>query len=163
MVREFVRISFVTNYMLGSRRGATCRCCSEEVAVITRTAAITIPVTDQDQAVRFFVDVLGMEVRADEPMGPGARWIELAPPGAQTPIVPYTWFEQFGDRPGTYSRLVLECTDIAETYASLCEKGVSFEGPPFATPGGTFARFTDPFGNSFTLKEADKAAEEGTP
>jgi predicted enzyme related to lactoylglutathione lyase len=53
---------------------------------ITKLANVIIPVADQDAAVRFYTETLGLQMRVDMPMGPGARWIEVAPAGADTPI-----------------------------------------------------------------------------
>ena len=41
---------------------------------------IGVPVTDQDRALRFYVDTLGFETRLDVPTGHGKRWIVVAPP-----------------------------------------------------------------------------------
>jgi len=49
--------------------------------VITGLHAVGIPVTDQERALAFY-RALGFETRLDVPMGEGARWIEVAPPGA---------------------------------------------------------------------------------
>jgi lactoylglutathione lyase len=49
---------------------------------ITGLHTVGIPVTDQDRAVAFYVDTLGLGLRLDRPLGDGARWIEVAPPGA---------------------------------------------------------------------------------
>ena len=51
-----------------------------------RSADGSVPVTDQDRALAFYVDTLGFERRLEFPMGEGARWIELAPAGAATTI-----------------------------------------------------------------------------
>ena len=48
---------------------------------ITGLHTVGIPVTDQDRALAFY-EALGFETRLDVPMGEGARWIEVAPPGA---------------------------------------------------------------------------------
>ena len=53
---------------------------------ITDVRTVGVPVTQQDRALEFYVDRLGFEKRLDVPMGPGARWIEVAPPGARTSI-----------------------------------------------------------------------------
>lgn len=50
---------------------------------ITHASFVTLPVTDQDRALRFYRDVLGFEVTADLDMPPG-RWLQVAPKGAQT-------------------------------------------------------------------------------
>jgi lactoylglutathione lyase len=49
--------------------------------VITGLHTIGVPVTDQDRALAFY-RALGFETRLDVPTGEGARWIEVAPPGA---------------------------------------------------------------------------------
>jgi predicted enzyme related to lactoylglutathione lyase len=54
---------------------------------VSKIANVIVPVADQDRAVQFYAEVLGLEKRVDVPFGDGNRWIELAPPGAETPIV----------------------------------------------------------------------------
>lgn len=47
---------------------------------IRKILIISIPVSDQQRALRFYRDVLGMEVvRDSEFMHESARWIELRP------------------------------------------------------------------------------------
>ena len=53
---------------------------------ITDLRTVGVPVTQQDRALEFYVELLGFEKRLDVPMGQGARWIEVAPPGARTTI-----------------------------------------------------------------------------
>ena len=48
--------------------------------MLTRIGTITVQVTDQDKALDFYTQKLGFEKRADQPMGPEQRWIEVAPP-----------------------------------------------------------------------------------
>ena len=55
--------------------------------MITNIAVTGVFVSDEDTALDFYVNKLGFEKRADEPMGDGMRWIEVAPPGAVTRIV----------------------------------------------------------------------------
>jgi lactoylglutathione lyase len=47
---------------------------------------IGVPVTSQDRALEFYVGTLGFTKRLDVPMGPGSRWIEVAPEGAGTSV-----------------------------------------------------------------------------
>ena len=49
---------------------------------ITGLHTVGIPVTDQDQAVEFFVTRLGFEKRLDVRMGESFRWVTVAAPGA---------------------------------------------------------------------------------
>jgi len=53
---------------------------------ITGVRAISIPVNDQEAALRFYVDTLGFSVLRDNPTPNGGRWIELAP-GKDNPVV----------------------------------------------------------------------------
>ena len=57
--------------------------------MLTSVGTITVQVTDQDKALEFYTQKLGFEVRTDQPTGPDQRWIEVAPPGAQTRILLY--------------------------------------------------------------------------
>jgi lactoylglutathione lyase len=47
---------------------------------IDEVRTIGVPVTDQDRAISFYVDILGFEKRLDVPIGQGKRWIVVAPP-----------------------------------------------------------------------------------
>ena len=53
---------------------------------VSKLANVIIPVADQDRALQFYTESLGLEKRADVPFGDGNRWIEVAPSGADTPI-----------------------------------------------------------------------------
>ena len=53
---------------------------------ITQSGTVAVPVSDQDQALEFYVDKLGFEKRIDARSARGDRWIEVAPPGAATTI-----------------------------------------------------------------------------
>ena len=47
---------------------------------------VTIPSTDQDRSIEFYVDTLGFEKRTDVPFGNGYRWVEVYPPTGTTVI-----------------------------------------------------------------------------
>ena len=53
---------------------------------ISRVHTVAIPVTDQGRALAFYQETLGFEVRRDATFGAGQRWIEVAPPGAETTV-----------------------------------------------------------------------------
>jgi catechol 2,3-dioxygenase-like lactoylglutathione lyase family enzyme len=59
---------------------------SERTTRITRVGTVIVPVSDQDRALEFYVGTLGFEVRLDGTYGEGERWIEVAPPGADTTV-----------------------------------------------------------------------------
>src|SRR5919201_375691 len=53
---------------------------------LRKVANVIITVNDQDRAVEFYTEKLGMEKRVELSFGPGFRWIEVAPAGADTSI-----------------------------------------------------------------------------
>jgi hypothetical protein len=44
---------------------------------VSKTANVIVPVADQDRALRFYTEALGLEKRVDVPFGEGNRWIEV--------------------------------------------------------------------------------------
>jgi catechol 2,3-dioxygenase-like lactoylglutathione lyase family enzyme len=57
------------------------------MTMTTRVLSVTIPVADQDKALRFYTDVLRCELRADIEVWPGARLVEVVPPGSNVGLV----------------------------------------------------------------------------
>jgi len=118
---------------------------------ITHLQIVSVPVSDQDRARVFYVDTLGFELRADNPMGPGQRWVQVAPPGAQTGLTLVTWFESMPA--GSLKGLVLECDDILATHKELAKRGIAFSGPITQESWGIYAAFDDPDGNAWVQME----------
>ncbi|MET9089020.1 VOC family protein [Streptomyces sp. NPDC004237] len=125
---------------------------------ITHASFVTLPVTDQDRALRFYRDVLGFEVTADLEMPPG-RWLQVAPRGAQTVFTlsgpgmgrgsggaP----QKSGAEPGSARGIMLVTTDVDADCARLAEAGTDVRGPD-AFPWGRMASFRDPDGNGLML------------
>jgi catechol 2,3-dioxygenase-like lactoylglutathione lyase family enzyme len=114
---------------------------------------VSIPVRDQETAKRFYHEVVGFEVLIDQPFMSGARWIELAPAGAQTTIALVTWFENM--RPGGVTGLVLETDDIDGDAALLDGRGLEISAIEPA-PWGRYATFSDPDGNGWVLQQSER-------
>ena len=53
----------------------------------TRVLSVSIPVVDQDAAIRFYTEVLGCELTVDTEVWPGARLVEVLPPGSDVALV----------------------------------------------------------------------------
>jgi lactoylglutathione lyase len=120
--------------------------------MITRARSVGLYVKDQDRALDFFVNRLGFHKLVDHPMGPEGRWIEVAPPGAQTVFVLFTPTDQT-DRIGTFSNVVFACDDIHKTHRELSEKAVEFVDAPADLGWGLWATFKDPDGNVYGLTQ----------
>ena len=118
--------------------------------MILRAKSVGIFVEDQAVALEFYTRKLGFEVRSDRPMGPDARWLEVAPPGAETTLALYTPPGEEA-RIGDSGSIIFECEDVRSTYEKLRGRGVHFTQEPATMPGGTFAEFVDPDGNEFVL------------
>ena len=113
---------------------------------------VGIYISDPDQAIDFYVSKLGFEKRNDVPMGEGMRWIEVAPPGAQTAIVLAKGYGPDQDRIGKFTGYIFATDDIQTTYETLKSRGVHFTEPPRVESWGKWAQFVDQDGNEFGLK-----------
>jgi lactoylglutathione lyase len=126
--------------------------------MLTNIGTITVQVTDQDKALEFYTQKLGFEKRSDEPMGANQRWIEVAPPGAQTRILLYkatpeapgaASYREAQANIGKPTGMVLEVDDIEATFAQLKANGVSIEQEPQKQPWGWWGVFADQDGNTY--------------
>ena len=118
---------------------------------VTHVQVLSVPVSDQDRARDFYVDTLGFDLIADYPMGPGGRWVQVAPKGAATTLTLVTWFPTMP--PGSLKGLVLETDDLDGDVTSLRERGVAFaDGGIQLAPWGRYATFDDPDGNGIALQ-----------
>jgi catechol 2,3-dioxygenase-like lactoylglutathione lyase family enzyme len=116
---------------------------------ITSVQLFSLPVADQDRARDFYVGKLGFDLISDTQMGPGMRWLQVAPPGAATSITLVTWFPTMpaGSTKGT----VLETDDLDGDVARLGADGVRI-GEIESQPWGRFVTFDDPDGNGIVLQ-----------
>lgn len=122
--------------------------------MITNIRTVGVYVSDQETTRRFYTEVLGFEIRADRSMGRQGRWLEVAPPGAQSRIVIYPR-AKMQDWESRKPSLVLGCRDVEADYQRLSGLGVHFTQTPTKMKWGAFATFTDPDGNEFVLAEGD--------
>ena len=122
--------------------------------MISNIRTVGVYVSDQDAALRFYTEALGFEVRADLSMGRQGRWLEVAPPGAQSRIVIYPR-EMMQDWDRRKPSVVFGCEDVDAEYRRLSGLGVKFSQRPTRMKWGSFGIFVDPDGNEFVLAEGD--------
>ncbi len=115
---------------------------------------VSIPVSDQDRARRFYVDRLGFDLVSDRPYGEGLRWLEVRPHGSTTSFTLVTWFDSMPA--GSLQGTVFETSDVHSAHKELLDRGVEFEHEPRAESWGTYTTFADPDGNSFLLSQAPR-------
>jgi catechol 2,3-dioxygenase-like lactoylglutathione lyase family enzyme len=89
---------------------------------IADVGGVAVPVSDQELAVRFYVDRLGFEVRRDVPMGDGGRWLQVAPPGGTVPVALVGAGE--GTPVGVDTGITFATTDAETDHAALVWRGV---------------------------------------
>jgi predicted enzyme related to lactoylglutathione lyase len=125
---------------------------NEEGGVVTGVRTVAVPVSDQDGALRFYTDVLGLTVRRDAAVAElGGRWIEVAADGVDTSLalVPAT-----DTRPGGIATGIrLGTLDATALHRRLSERGASV-GELLQWPGvPTMFEFSDPDGNTLVVVE----------
>jgi len=116
---------------------------------------VSIPVMDQDRALRFYTEKLGFKVATDQQMGLDQegrrqRWIELMIPGADTKLALFTPPGQ-ESRVGGFQPMTFWCDDVFATAEQMKKKGVELAAEPKKEIWGTMAKFKDPDGNEFVF------------
>jgi catechol 2,3-dioxygenase-like lactoylglutathione lyase family enzyme len=111
---------------------------------ITQVGTVIVPVSDQDRAIEFYTQTLGLELRTDVPYGEGDRWVDVAPQGADTTIalVP----PQQGQSVGVPLNLGLTTEDVEGDHAALKEAGADVDD---------IIRAGDPVPDMFFLRDQD--------
>jgi catechol 2,3-dioxygenase-like lactoylglutathione lyase family enzyme len=130
-------------------------------------------VHDQDEALAFYTEKLGMEVRADVtlPEMGDFRWLTVGPPGQEDvaitlmaiPGPPVMDAETADDVRNLMSKgfagtVFLTTDDVHASYEELKSRGVEFTETPEERPYGIDSGFRDPSGNSFRLTQVRELA-----
>jgi predicted enzyme related to lactoylglutathione lyase len=118
---------------------------------LTQVGTCMIPVSDQDQAIAFYTEKLGMELRADIPFGGTERWVEVAPAGASTTLALTS--PRPGEATGIETRIALSSTDIDADHADLKARGVDVDAEVMrmGDPVPPMFWFNDPEGNRLLI------------
>ena len=123
-----------------------------------RTLALTTYlVPDYDEAIDWFVRVLGFVLLEDNDLGDGKRWVRVATSAdaaaalllarADTPAQQARIGDQTGGRVGHF----LHTDDFARDHARLAAAGAHFEEPPRREDYGNVVVFRDLYGNRWDL------------
>ena len=130
-------------------------------------------VHDQDEALAFYTEKLGWEVRADVTMPEmgNFRWLTVGPAGQPDfsvvlmavpgqPVLDDDTRKQVLDlsAKGFAGTLFLTTDDVRSDYEELKARGVEFSEEPEERPYGIDAGFHDPSGNSFRLTQVTELA-----
>jgi catechol 2,3-dioxygenase-like lactoylglutathione lyase family enzyme len=121
---------------------------------ISKVGTVVVPISDQERAIEFYVETLGFEKRADVPFGGEYRWVEVAPPGADTTIAIVVPPE--GKQAGNAETGIgLNTDDIDAVHADLKARGVDVddEVSRMGDPVPPLFWFRDPDGNTLMVVE----------
>ncbi len=133
-----------------------------------RISNMQVWVHDQDDALAFYTQKLGMEVRADVtlPEMGDFRWLTVGPVGQPDfalvlmaipgpPVIEPETAEQIRSlmAKGAAGAVFLTTDDCRATYEELQERGVDFIDAPEERPYGLDASFRDPSGNHIRLTQ----------
>jgi catechol 2,3-dioxygenase-like lactoylglutathione lyase family enzyme len=125
-------------------------------------------VHDQDEALAFYTEKLGMEVRADVtlPELGSFRWLTVGPVGQddvaialmaipEPPLFEEETIKQIESlvAKGAAGTVFLSTDDCRASYEELSARGVEFTEPPEERPYGIDSGFRDPSGNSLRLTQ----------
>jgi uncharacterized glyoxalase superfamily protein PhnB len=125
-------------------------------------------VHDQDEALKFYTQKLGMEVRADVTLAElgNFRWLTVGPAGQPEiaitlmaipgpPLMDEETTEQVKAlmAKGFAGTIFLTTDDVYADYEQLKSRGVEFSEAPEDRPYGIDSGFRDPSGNSFRLTQ----------
>ncbi|HEX7245005.1 MAG TPA: VOC family protein [Solirubrobacterales bacterium] len=139
-----------------------------------RIANAQLWVHDQDEALAFYTEKVGMEVRADVTLAEmdGFRWLTVGPPGQEDvsitlmaipgpPVMDADTANQVRDlvAKGFAGTVFLTTDDCQASYEELRSRGVEFTEAPEERPYGIDSAFRDPSGNSIRLAEVRMPAE----
>jgi uncharacterized glyoxalase superfamily protein PhnB len=130
-------------------------------------------VHDQDEALAFYTDKVGMEVRADVtlPEMGNFRWLTIGPPGQEDvsivlmaipgpPVMDETTAEEVRNlmSKGFAGTIFLRTDDCQAAYEELRARGVEFTETPEERPYGIDSGFRDPSGNAIRLTQVRELA-----
>jgi predicted enzyme related to lactoylglutathione lyase len=137
-----------------------------------RIANAQLWVHDQEEALAFYTEKVGMEVRADVtlPEMGDFRWLTVGPAGQEDvsivlmaiPGPPVMDEETAGQVRGLMAKgfagaVFLTTDDCQASYEELKARGVEFTEAPEERPYGIDSGFRDPSGNSIRLAEVRMA------
>jgi uncharacterized glyoxalase superfamily protein PhnB len=138
-----------------------------------RISTAQVWVHDQDEALAFYTQKLGMEIREDVTVAEMGdfRWLTVAPPGQDDiaivlmaipgpPMMDEATTQQVRDLMGKgfAGTVFLTTDDCQRSYEELRARGVEFTETPESRPYGIDCGFRDPSGNSFRLTQVMELA-----
>jgi predicted enzyme related to lactoylglutathione lyase len=115
----------------------------------------SVLVTDQDRALDFYTNVLGLEHRIENPTPDGPRFLTVGVEGDEFQLV--LWPGTPGEAVPVQGRIppaiTIETDDCRKTVEELKSRGVGFVSDVLEFPWGYVAQFDDPDGNRLQVRQ----------
>jgi catechol 2,3-dioxygenase-like lactoylglutathione lyase family enzyme len=125
--------------------------------MLTKLTVVTILVRDQDEALQFYTEKLGLEKLDDMQFGDEGRWLTVCAPEQKDLQIFLQRADSFGsdlmDHDGRAPSWAFNTDNCQETYETLVGRGVKFISEPQQQPWGIQAVFEDLYGNKFSIVE----------
>lgn len=117
---------------------------------------VTLVVRDYDEAIQFFTQSLGFELRQDTDLGDDKRWVVVAPDSTSCGLllakaVNAEQEKAIGNQSGGRVFMFLHTDNFVRDYEKMLSRGVRFLETPRYESYGTVAVFTDLYGNKWDL------------
>jgi catechol 2,3-dioxygenase-like lactoylglutathione lyase family enzyme len=136
--------------------------------MLTQLTNVQVWVHDQDEALAFYTEKLGLELRDDitVPELGDFRWLTVGVPGQDVAIAlmavpgPPVFDDETREQilalvaKGAASGLFFSTDDCRKSYEELRARGVEFQQEPTEQPYGIDAGFRDPSGNHARMMQA---------
>ena len=120
----------------------------------------SVLVSDQDAALDFYTNVLGLEKRVENPTPDGPRFLTVGVIGDDFQLV--LWPGTPGQAEPAMGRppasITIETDDCRSTVEELKSRGVEFVSDVLEFPWGSVAQFQDPDGNRLQVREGRQPA-----
>lgn len=125
----------------------------------TRVLSVSVPVAEQDAALEFYTEVLGCELRTDVELWPGARMIEVVPPGSRVALVLLP-----PDSPIPVA-IRLGTSDAQRAHDKIHQVGVTLHNEELVRMEGVppMFSFADPDGNALVYLEDTEYQRDAPP
>jgi lactoylglutathione lyase len=127
---------------------------------------VAFVVRDYDEALAYFINVLGFELIENTSLDREKRWVVVAPPGAQGTCLLLAraatpeQATRIGNQTGGRVFLFLHTDDFWRDYHAMKERGVNFQEVPREEPYGTVAVFEDIYGNRWDLLQLNNTGRK---
>jgi predicted enzyme related to lactoylglutathione lyase len=115
----------------------------------------SVLVSDQDQALDYYTNVLGMEKRFENPLPDGPRFLAVGVKDDDFMLI--LWPGTPGQAEPAMGRppasITIETDDLPKTVEELKSRGVEFVTDVLEFPWGSVAQFEDPDGNRLQVRQ----------